>query len=134
MSPDEKAPEPSSGDGGSCPVRPIVSRPVATRRITIIGTGRAGGALALSLLGAGSAWRCGVVSRRGSGPERTESLGIPWLGTSDAPGAARTPTPLNSTDADAIERRLDTIKRLRDKGAITPEEYQQKRKEILQHL
>ena len=54
--------------------------------------------------------------------------------TSAAPGAARTPTQLNSTDADAIERRLDTIKRLRDKGAITPEEYQQKRKEILQHL
>ena len=33
-----------------------------------------------------------------------------------------------------IERRLETLKRLRDKGLITEEEYQHKRKEILQLL
>lgn len=37
-------------------------------------------------------------------------------------------------DGARIERRLETIKRLRDKGLISEEEYQQKRKEVLQQL
>ncbi|MDE2298373.1 MAG: SHOCT domain-containing protein [Burkholderiales bacterium] len=33
-----------------------------------------------------------------------------------------------------MERRLETLKRLHDKGLITDDEYRQKRKEILQLL
>lgn len=43
-------------------------------------------------------------------------------------------TPLDAAGADEIERRLETLKRLRDKGLITEDEYQQKRSEILQLL
>jgi hypothetical protein len=46
-----------------------------------------------------------------------------------APARAR-----DATFADEIEQRLLTLKRLRDKGLISEEEYQQKRKEILQLL
>jgi hypothetical protein len=42
--------------------------------------------------------------------------------------------PLDKAGADDIERRLETLKRLRDKNLITEDEYQQKRKEILQLL
>jgi hypothetical protein len=49
-----------------------------------------------------------------------------------APPAAR--KPLDPASADDIERRLETLKRLRDKNLITEDEYQQKRKEILQLL
>lgn len=42
--------------------------------------------------------------------------------------------PLDAAGAEDIERRLETLKRLRDKGLITEEEYQHKRKEILQLL
>ena len=41
---------------------------------------------------------------------------------------------LGAAGADDIERRLETLKRLREKGLITEDEYQQKRKEILQLL
>ena len=53
-----------------------------------------------------------------------------------APSAAP-PAPRRSLDAagsDDFERRLETLKRLRDKNLITEDEYQQKRKEILQQL
>ncbi len=36
--------------------------------------------------------------------------------------------------ADEVEQRLVTLKRLRDRGLITEEEYQQKRREILAQL
>lgn len=53
-------------------------------------------------------------------------------------GTAATPAParkaLDAAAAEDIERRLETLKRLRDKGLISEEEYQQKRKEILQLL
>ena len=42
--------------------------------------------------------------------------------------------PLDAQGAEDIERRLETLKRLREKGLISEEEYQQKRKEILQLL
>ncbi|MBX3607520.1 MAG: SHOCT domain-containing protein [Piscinibacter sp.] len=51
-----------------------------------------------------------------------------------APPAAPMPRPRDPGFADEIEQRLITLKRLRDRGLITEEEYQQKRKEILQQL
>jgi hypothetical protein len=42
--------------------------------------------------------------------------------------------PLDKAGAEEIERRLETLKRLREKNLITEDEYQQKRKEILQLL
>ena len=42
--------------------------------------------------------------------------------------------PLDTAGAQEIERRLETLKRLREKGLITEDEFQQKRKEILQLL
>ena len=47
---------------------------------------------------------------------------------------APAPKPLDAAAAADIERRLETLKRLHDKGLITNDEYQQKRKEILQLL
>jgi Short C-terminal domain len=52
-----------------------------------------------------------------------------------APVTAPTPRkPMDAAGADDIERRLETLKRLRDKNLITEDEYQQKRREILQLL
>jgi hypothetical protein len=58
-----------------------------------------------------------------------------------APAAVVAPPPatparkaLDAPAVDDIERRLETLKRLREKNLITEEEYQQKRKEILQLL
>jgi hypothetical protein len=52
------------------------------------------------------------------------------------PAAAAPPPrqPLDAAGSQDIERRLETLKRLREKNLITEEEYQQKRKEILQLL
>jgi hypothetical protein len=53
------------------------------------------------------------------------------------PAPAPAPAARKALDAPAvedIERRLETLKRLREKNLITEEEYQQKRKEILQLL
>ncbi len=55
-----------------------------------------------------------------------------------APAAAAPAVPLlrprDPGFADEVEQRLTTLKRLRDRGLISEEEYQQKRKEILQQL
>ena len=54
-----------------------------------------------------------------------------------APAVAAPPPARKALDAAAvkdIERRLEVLKRLRDKGLINEDEYQQKRKEILQLL
>jgi uncharacterized membrane protein len=48
------------------------------------------------------------------------------------PAAAR--KALDAAAVDDIERRLEALKRLREKGLITEDEYQQKRREILQLL
>jgi hypothetical protein len=48
------------------------------------------------------------------------------------PAAPRKPP--DSTGAEDIERRLETLKRLRERGLVSEDEYQQKRKEILQQL
>jgi hypothetical protein len=51
------------------------------------------------------------------------------------PAAAPAPRkPVDAAGEQDIERRLDTLKRLRDKGVISEDEYQLKRKEILQLL
>lgn len=58
-------------------------------------------------------------------------------GVAPAPVVAAPPPARKALDAAAaedIERRLETLKRLRDKGLINEDEYQQKRKEILQLL
>ena len=51
-----------------------------------------------------------------------------------SPGAPPARKALDAAGADDIERRLETLKRLREKGLISEDEYQQKRKEILQLL
>ena len=52
-----------------------------------------------------------------------------------APAVAPAPrAPLDAAGAQDLERRLETLKRLREKNLITEDEYQQKRKEILQLL
>jgi Short C-terminal domain len=66
----------------------------------------------------------------------------PRAATTEAPGAgAPAPTtaapalrPRDPGFADEVEQRLTTLKRLRDRGLISEEEYQQKRREILQAL
>lgn len=67
---------------------------------------------------------------------------VPIAAPTVTPTPAATPTPaptiapasrkpLDAAGAEDIERRLETLKRLRDKNLITEEEYQLKRKEIL---
>ena len=54
-----------------------------------------------------------------------------------APAASPTPAarqPLDAAGAQDLERRLETLKRLRERNLITEDEYQQKRREILQLL
>jgi hypothetical protein len=50
------------------------------------------------------------------------------------PAAAPAPPGSPVAIGEEIEQRLTTLKRLRDKGLITEEEYQQKRRELLQRL
>ena len=52
----------------------------------------------------------------------------------DKPAPAAAPRARDAAFADEIEQRLIILKRLRDKGLISEEEYQQKRKEVLQLL
>jgi Short C-terminal domain len=84
---------------------------------------------------------------------RTDWLSIPLqMAQAAAPATAATPGPappatvrpaaaapaprkaLDAAAAEDIERRLETLKRLHDKGLISDDEYQQKRQEILQLL
>lgn len=112
----------------------------------------------------GSRTAGGAVSLRGAGAtsRRADWLSIPLVAVQASPAApAATPAaptpaavaapapiptpppaaappvvrkPLDAAGAEELERRLETLKRLRDKGLITEEEYQHKRKEILQLL
>ena len=51
------------------------------------------------------------------------------------PAATAAPRrPLDANSADDIERRLETLKHLREKGLISEDDYRQKRKEILDLL
>jgi hypothetical protein len=72
-------------------------------------------------------------------PLRTAAAAAPPPPAATPVPAAQTAAPpvrkaLDAAGADDIERRLETLKRLREKGLITEDEYQQKRKEILQLL
>ena len=52
-----------------------------------------------------------------------------------APAVAGAPArPVDSADPNQIEQRLETLKRLREKGLVSEDEYQQKRREILRQL
>jgi hypothetical protein len=51
-----------------------------------------------------------------------------------APAPAPAARPAAPASADEIEQRLLTLKRLRERNLISEEEYQQKRREILQAL
>jgi hypothetical protein len=65
--------------------------------------------------------------------EAKSSVASP-LPVAPAPQAAPAARPRSAASADEIEQRLTTLKRLRDKQLISEEEYQQKRKEVLQLL
>jgi hypothetical protein len=99
----------------------------------------------------GSRSAAGAVSVQSAGATnpRADWLAIPLQAAAApasvpavaAPAAVVAPPPatparkaLDAPAVDDIERRLETLKRLREKNLITEEEYQQKRKEILQLL
>ena len=101
--------------------------------------------------GSASLRSAGATNRRGdwlsiplvpvaaqAAPATSAAPAIPAAMPAAAPAAAATPAaprkPLDAAGAEDIERRLETLKRLRDKSLITEEEYQHKRKEILQLL
>lgn len=63
-------------------------------------------------------------------PPKAQAAPAPAAAAPAAPGAAR-PAPAS---ADEVEQRLLTLKRLRERGLISEEEFQQKRREILQAL
>jgi hypothetical protein len=72
-------------------------------------------------------------------PAVPAALAAPAAPAAIAPAvAAPAPPParkaLDAAAVEDIERRLEVLKRLRDKGLINEDEYQQKRKEILQLL
>ncbi len=59
---------------------------------------------------------------------------VPAPAPQAAPAPAAAPRATAPASADEIEQRLVTLKRLRERGLISEEEYQQKRREILQAL
>lgn len=62
-------------------------------------------------------------------PPKAQTAPAPAAATATAPAGRPAPAA-----ADEIEQRLVTLKRLRERGLISEEEYQQKRREILQAL
>ena len=64
-------------------------------------------------------------------PAAAPAAALPAAPASQPPPAAR---PRDPGFADEIEQRLLTLKRLRERGLISEEEYQQKRRDILQLL
>lgn len=67
-------------------------------------------------------------------PVRAAPAAVPAPAAPAPQSAAPPPRPRDPGFADEIEQRLTTLKRLRERGLISEEEYQQKRKEILQLL
>lgn len=65
---------------------------------------------------------------------RTAPAATPAAPVAATPGAAPAAAPAAITPEQDIERRLTTLKSLRDKGLITEQEYDDKRKEILKSL
>lgn len=64
-------------------------------------------------------------------PERTQ---ISLLSVSEKNHPAPTPAPQSSHDGTDIVARLKTLKELKDIGILTDEEYEQKRKQLIEHL
>lgn len=85
--------------------------------------------LALPLAAAG-----GAAGGAGATPTAPVRAPAPAATTLPAPAATPALRPRDPGFADEVEQRLTTLKRLRDRGLITEEEYQQKRREILQAL
>lgn len=99
----------------------------------------------------GSRSSAGTAALRSAGASNTRAdwLALPLQAAAVAPAvpAAMTPAPLaapvaapsprkplDAAGAEEIERRLETLKRLREKNLISEEEYQLKRRDILQLL
>ena len=64
----------------------------------------------------------------------TSAGGPPAAGASTAPAPAAAPTPAPRADPDEVTRTLANLADLRDRGAITPEEYEQKKADLLSRL
>jgi hypothetical protein len=109
------------------------------------------GTQALPRFSYGSRSAAGAVSVQSAGVtnRRADWLAIPLQAAATpasppvvaAPAAVAAPPPaaparkaLDAPAVEDIERRLETLKRLREKNLITEDEYQQKRREILQLL
>lgn len=82
-----------------------------------------------------------TLEAAGATSKRADWLSIPTPVAAVAPAPAPTPQPAQAPAPakaaeknEDIERRLETLKRLRDKNLISEDEYQQKRKELLQQL
>lgn len=86
--------------------------------------------LALPLTGAAAA-AAPVAPAAATAPAAMPAARPPVAPAEAAPAPRK---PLDAAGADEIERRLETLKRLRDKNLITEDEYRQKRREILQAL
>jgi len=95
--------------------------------------------------GSRSAAGAASVQSAGATNKRADWLAIPLQVATVPAGAPAVAAPaavaappvrkaLEAPAVDDIERRLETLKRLREKNLITEDEYQQKRKEILQLL
>ena len=67
-------------------------------------------------------------------PARSEDPGIATMGPSPAPGASPAAGGARSMTAEEITRALSGLADLRDRGAISPEEYETKKQELLARL
>lgn len=81
-------------------------------------------------LAAGAAPAAPAVAPVGAAPAAPAATAAP----APAPAVVPLARPRDPGFADEVEQRLITLRRLRDRGLITEEEYQQKRREILQQL
>ncbi|HEX3140918.1 MAG TPA: SHOCT domain-containing protein [Rhizobacter sp.] len=90
--------------------------------------------------GSRSAAGTAVLESAGAANRRADWLSLSMAAPAAAqpaaaqPAATAAPAAKPAEPGQGAEQRLETLKRLRDKGLITEDEYQQKRKEILQQL
>jgi hypothetical protein len=75
-----------------------------------------------------------AISSSGSSSERLPQSAAAPNAQPPAASPAAPRRPFDAGAADDIERRLETLKRLREKNLITEDEYQQKRKDLLRLL
>jgi hypothetical protein len=67
-------------------------------------------------------------------PAQASAAAVPATAAAPPAAAAAPSTPRDPAFLEEQERRLATLKRLRERGLITEEEYQQKRREVLSQL